>query len=401
MRGRITKTAVDRMLPDSIFWDTGIAGFAVRRQRSAPVYLVKTRIGRRQRWLTIGRHGSPWTPETARKEARRLLGDISGGSDPATRRDAKRREPTVAQVLDRYLKEHVAAHNALSTAKEAERQVEKNLKPELGHFLIGDLTRADVKRAHSSWADHPYDANRRLAYLRKALALACGDWELRADNPAEHIQAFPEPKRERHFSDEELTRIGAALAALERDDAILPGAARLLRILALTGMRLGEVLGLRWAWLDIQAGCIRLPTAKAGARAVPLGAVAIEYVRGLERIGPFICYGIEPGKAVGLKTLRRAWAELVRCSGVAGARPHDFRHTVGTFAAATGANAFLIRDLMGHRTLAMTGRYVEKSVDPLRATADQVSLRVQAAMKLHATPDKSEPEKSILQPEAQ
>ena len=193
MRARITKTAVEKLPPDNIIWDTGVTGFAVRRQRSVPVYIVKTRVGRRQRWLVIGRHGAPWTPETARKEARRLLGDISGGSDPASRRDAKRLEPTVAQVLDRFLKEHVAAHNAPSTAKEAERQVERNLKPTLGHFLIGDLTRADVKRAHSAWADHPYDANRRLAYLRKALALACGDWELRADNPAEHIQAFPEP----------------------------------------------------------------------------------------------------------------------------------------------------------------------------------------------------------------
>ena len=381
MRAKITKSAVDGLPLNTILWDTGVTGFAVRRQRSAPVYVVKTRIGRRQRWLTIGRHGSPWTPETARKEARRLLGGISGGGDPASKRDAKRLEPTVAQVLDRFLKEHVAAHNAPSTAKEATRQVERNLKPALGRFLIGDLTRADVKRAHSSWADHPYDANRRLAYLRKALALACGDWELRDDNPAEHIQAFPEPKRERHFSDDELSSIGAALAAMERDGVILPGAARLIRILALTGMRLGEVFGLQWAWVDTQASCIRLPDAKAGARAVPLGAPALAYLSSLERVGPHVCYGIEPDKPIGLKTFRRAWTELVRRSGVIGARPHDFRHTVGTLAAATGANAFLIRDIMGHKTLAMTGKYVERTVDPLRKTADEVAKRVHSAME--------------------
>ena len=70
---------------------------------------------------------------------------------------------------------------------------------------------------------------------------------------------------------------------MEREGVILPGAARLIRILALTGMRLGEVFGLRWAWLDIPAACIRLPDAKAGARAVPLGAVALAYLNGLER----------------------------------------------------------------------------------------------------------------------
>ena len=299
---------------------------------------------------------------------------------------------------DRFLKEHVAAHNAPSTAKEAERQVQRDLKPALGHLLIGDLTRADVKRLDSSWADHPYDANRRLAYLRKALALACGDWELRADNPAEHIQAFPEPKRSvtsatTNWQPQELhLRLWNATASFCR------GASRLIRMLALTGMRLGEVFGLRWAWIDTQAACIRLPDAKAGARAVPLGAVALAHPNGLERVGPFVCHGVEPDKAIGNKTFRRAWAKLVKRTGIVGARPHDFRHTTGTLAAATGANAFLICDLMGHRTLAMTGKYVERTVDPLRKTADQVSSRIQAAMELHTTSEITEPDKVISQP---
>jgi integrase len=237
-----------------------------------------------------------------------------------------------------------------------------------------------------------------LAYLRKALALAAGDWELRPDNPAAQIQAYPEPKRERHFSDDDLARIGADLAAMEQEDVILPGAARLIRILALTGMRLGEALGLRWAWIEVNAACIRLPDAKAGARAVPLGAVALVYLSGLERIGPFVCFGVEPDRPVGHKTFRRAWAELVRRTGIVGARPHDFRHTAGTFAAATGANAFIIRDLMGHKTLAMTGKYVERTIDPLRGTADAVASRVHAAMELHTTIQKRKPGISRLEP---
>jgi len=49
-----------------------------------------------------------------------------------------------------------------------------------------------------------------------------------------------------------------------------------------------------------------------------------------------------------------------------------------------GANAFLVRDLLGHKTLAMTGRYVERAADPLRALADRVADRVTAAMAVPA-----------------
>ncbi len=86
---RITKGLVDALKPGSLVWDSDVVGFGVRRQRVAKIYVLKTRIGGRQRWLTIGRHG-PWTPDTARREARRILGDVAGGDDPASARDAER-----------------------------------------------------------------------------------------------------------------------------------------------------------------------------------------------------------------------------------------------------------------------------------------------------------------------
>jgi hypothetical protein len=67
---KITKRTVDGLTPgasDTFEWDDEIKGFGVRcRPSGAKTYLLKTRIGGAQRWLTIGRHGSPWTPETAR-----------------------------------------------------------------------------------------------------------------------------------------------------------------------------------------------------------------------------------------------------------------------------------------------------------------------------------------------
>jgi integrase len=68
-------------------------------------------------------------------------------------------------------------------------------------------------------------------------------------------------------------------------------------------------------------------------------------------------------------------------AGVPDLRVHDLRHGVGTYAGAAGLNAFIVRDLLGHKTMTMTGRYVSKHVDPLRAAADAISGQIAAAME--------------------
>src|SRR5580704_13093585 len=88
-----------------VIWDGAVAGFGARRQQSAAVSYVliyRTQEGR-QRWHTIGRHGSPWTPETARAEAQRLLGQIVDGVDPAALKQSRRQAATVSELCDLYL----------------------------------------------------------------------------------------------------------------------------------------------------------------------------------------------------------------------------------------------------------------------------------------------------------
>jgi integrase len=78
--------------------------------------------------------------------------------------------------------------------------------------------------------------------------------------------------------------------------------------------------------------------------------------------------------------VRKTWQRIRMRAGLEDVRVHDLRHTVGTYAGQAGLNAFMVRDLLGHKTLAMTGRYVSKHTDPLRAAADQVVGRIANAL---------------------
>jgi hypothetical protein len=100
---RITKSLVDRLKSGCTVWDNDCRGFGVRRQVRDASYILKVRVHGRQRFLTIGKHGAPWTPESARMRARRLLGEIAEGKDPAAVRDAQRVVPNFKEFSDRYL----------------------------------------------------------------------------------------------------------------------------------------------------------------------------------------------------------------------------------------------------------------------------------------------------------
>jgi hypothetical protein len=267
-QGKISKRSVDALKPgerDSYLWDSELAGFGLKvTPAGRKVYLVQYRLGGRKgrtRRVTIGKHGTV-TPDKAREAAKRLLGQVADGQDPAESKTQDRKAPTVADVADRYLKEHVAEHNKPSTAKRAQGLVEKRIKPALGAVKVTRLTRPQVKAWHQTLRKTPYEANWALACLSKIMSLASNDWGLRPDNPCIGLKRFTEHKRERFFSDEELGRIGETLTEAERTRSELPGVLHAIRLLALTGMRLSEVLGLRWSDVDLGNGAIRLPDAR-------------------------------------------------------------------------------------------------------------------------------------------
>jgi integrase len=370
---------------DLFAWDSALPGFGVRVKPSGVksyILQYRTRAGTSRRY-TIGSTAS-YHLEQARAEAREWQVKIKKGADPAEMRKSAHKVKTIAELCDRYLAEHVKVHNKPSTATEVERIVETRIKPKLGRVLITELTRAKLKEWHQAMKNTPYEGNRALAYCSKILSLAATEWELRPDNPCKGIKKFPEAKRERFLASEELERLGKALA--EADQAQLEPTAIILaiRLLALTGCRLSEILGLSWDRVDLSKGALWLADAKAGSRAVPLGAPAIALLSDQPRSDSSPVLHMGDGKVLSVSMLERAWRRICKRAGLENARLHDLRHTVGTYAGGAGLNAFMVRDLLGHKSMAMTSRYVGRNADPLKAAADAVAGRIAAIMAGHS-----------------
>ena len=148
-------------------------------------------------------------------------------------------------MSDRYLAEHVKHFNKPSTAKDMRRIIEKHIKPAFGSLKTEAVTRDDVTRLHRSMAATPRRANHTLAVLSKMFNLAEA-WGLPPENsnPCRLVKRYPETGRERFLSEDELARLGATLDEAERESSCLPGVLVVIRLLALTGCRLGEVLRL-------------------------------------------------------------------------------------------------------------------------------------------------------------
>jgi integrase len=198
----------------------------------------------------------------------------------------------------------------------------------------------------------------------------------------------PESARDRFLSAEELQRLGQILRNMKSEGELEPEVAACIRLLALTGCRIGELIALEWRDVDLKAGVPRLPDAKADARIVALGAPAQAILDGLERrdwrVFRFPVGRVQKAwsgeKPRPKKRQKKGKPGIRDRAGIPDVRLHDLRHGYGTEAGGLGLNQFVIRDLLGHKTMAMAGRYVAKHVDPLRQAGDVVSGRIADAL---------------------
>jgi integrase len=387
VKGPITKRSVDAAMPrpaDSYLWDDELAGFGLKiTPAGRKVYLVQYQLGGRKgrtRRVTIGQHGNV-TPTFARNEAKRLLGEIAAGRDPAEDRDKTRADKSLAVVLGQFMMEHVQSKRKASTACEYQRIAKLYIVPRLGRRPIGEIKRQDVAKLHHELASKPYQSNRTLALLSKFFNWA-EKHGLRPDgsNPCRHVEKYRENRRERFLSEAELARLGDALRAAEREKSATPWAIAAIRLLTLTGARLSEILTLQWEHVSEEHGCLMLPDSKTGRKAVRLSPPALALLHSIPRLegNPYVICGEKPGRHS--VNLEKPWRRIRKAARLDDVRLHDLRHSFASVAASGGQSLVVIGKMLGHSQPATTARYAHLADDPVRAASDAVGKHIAAAM---------------------
>ena len=384
---RISKRTVDASAPqtkDSYLWDDELKGFGLKTTPAGKkVYLVQYRVGGRKgrtRRVTIGAHGTI-TPDQARTEARKLLGQVAAGTDPAEARDNQRAEQTLGKLLERFLQEHADTKLKKSSADEYHRIANKYILPVLRHRRINDITRSDIAKLHHSMRESPYQANRCLALLSKFFNWTekrgfRSDWS----NPCRHVDKYKEERRERFLSDAEIIQLSETLSETEASGTASPWIIGAIRLLLLTGARHSEILTAKWEWVDFENACILLPDSKTGAKTIYLNAPALEVLANLPKIegNPHIICGEKEGAH--LVNLQKAWKRIRTAAGLDDVRIHDLRHSFASVAVAGGMSLPLIGALLGHSQPATTARYAHLSRDPLKAASESIGAKISSGL---------------------
>lgn len=378
---KLTKRRVDAAKPGAVLWDGEIPGFGLRVSKGgSKSYVLKYRQGAMQRWMTIGRHGAPWTPEKARSEAKKLLGRIEDGKDPAAERAADREAETLAAFAERYLDTYARPHKKASSVAEDERNLNNHILPALGRSRVKDITRADIARFHLSLKETPYAANRCRALLSHMFKKAEA-WGVRPDNsnPCVHVEKFEEKGRERFLSPRELNRLGRVLRVVDRAGKA-SYVATALRLLLFTGARHSEILGLKWAEVDLENGLLRLADSKTGAKTIALPAPAIEILSTLPRIkdNTYVLPGRKQGER--LVNLQSSWRRIRKAALLRDVRIHDLRHSFASVGVSGGLTLPLIGGLLGHTQAATTQRYAHLAGDVRQAAANTVASAIEAGL---------------------
>jgi integrase len=384
-------------------WDTRVSGFCARRRKSTAVfYALKYRTEEgRQRWHTIGRHGAPWTPDTARDEAQRLLSEVVQGKDPAAQKLAKRRASTVAELCDEYLTAAVqgrlltrrGGNKKESTLATDRSRIEAHIKPLLGDRKVPEVTRQDIDefmhevaggctkrrsrltkpRAMSNVRGGRGAATRTVGLLGAIFSYALRSG-LRTDNPVVGIIRFADGRRERRLSNGEYRQLGEGAASSQ---GVWPYAIAAVRFLALTGWRSGEALNLRWRDLDLQRHVAMLPETKTGASVRPLSLAAVQEIHKLARGSSDDLVFPSTREGMVMSGFPSLFDKIARAGDLPkDITPHVLRHSFASVAADLGFSELTIAALIGHRGGSITSRYTHHADAVLLAAADRVASHI-------------------------
>lgn len=239
---------------------------------------------------------------------------------------------------------------------ERDRMSFKNLGPFFGKAYLHTITRAEVERYKIDRKKQVSGAtvNREMALLRHLLNIAVDAGYLR-DNPARRVMMFKEQKGKRRtfvYSEFELiTLVNAAAPHLRAILAVAIG----------TGLRKGDILGLRWNQVDLEHNVITLFMQKTEESIeipmLPMVREVLVRLKDTAGQSPFV-FSFHDGQRIG--DVKTAFRGAIRRAGLAGKgfTFHDIRRTFATMLYNRGVHLTKIQRLLGHSSVLTTERYL-------------------------------------------
>jgi integrase len=333
--GKIIKSVVERLPPNEWLWDTGVKGFGARRQNDGVFYYLRYRLGGRQRMRSIGRHGSPWTPDTARREAQQALGEVAKGLDPFAPR--VRVGETFGVEVARFLDRKRGALRP-RTFVEVKRHLTTQAGP-LVRLRLAEIDRRTIaaRLAEVERDSGPFARNWMRSSLATFFAWCISEGFLEPPGPVAGTDKATEGSRDRVLTDPELAAIWRALGPGDYGDIV--------RLLILTGQRREEIGALRWSEVDLDRGLLVLPASRTKnnrQHEVPLAPMA----RGILTARSRSDGAVFGRNGAGGWSMRKA--TLDQRLDAKPWRVHDIRRTVATGMAELGVPPHIIEAVLNH-----------------------------------------------------
>ncbi|SEH15098.1 Site-specific recombinase XerD [Sphingopyxis sp. YR583] len=399
--GKLTKRAVEALeakgASPTLLWDAELKGFGVKANPSgSKVFVVQYRNQeRQQRRVEVGRFGV-MTVEQARAGARIILGEVAKGIDPSAEKKAARDGVTVGQLCDWYLTEAKAGRILgrmrrpirASSLTMDESRIESHIRPLLGRRKVASLRVTDIERMQVDIANgktaRPRGegrggvtkggegvAARSVATIHSIFNHALRDGQI-LSNPALGVRKFPDKKRTRRLSTNEIVDLGNLMREVEETEH--PTGLAIIRVLLLSGMRLNEAQALKHSWVHDE-GYVAYPETKTVEQIRIVGTPALKAIRARAPLedNPYVfpsdggqSHFIAADGVLGRLCHRLGWSDVTA---------HTLRHTYASIAGDLGYSELTIAAMLGHAAGSKTGRYVHLD-EAVKSAAERVSREI-------------------------